>query len=745
MSDHSIPNQALPITQKDEAWGRQSVEGYIKRANFRVGTNSYKKELSKLYDYYNGVTYDEDYQYVLKPYGGKERQNFPAELRTYPLIKPAVDLLIGEKLKRPFNFSCIITNPDVITIKEEAKKEAILENMYQWFVNRLNDSGFETGMESEEVELPEHVEQIFERNWKDHRAIIAQNALRYLVPYLHWHEKHQKGFFDFLVSGYVFSHRGVWNNDPFYEILNPLEVDYDKDPDLDFVEDGGWAVIRQLASRSSVVDRFHKHLTESDIERLQNPRKTNRDDFFWYNQEENIFYDEWDDYTEVCTVYWKSLKKVGFRKYIDEFGEELEEVVDEEYEFNPETDIDVDWSWINEVWQGYRIDGDIYLDIKPHDTPRAGLDNPSKVKLPINGRTYSNRNSRNISFVLMGIPFQISYDIFKFRLESAISRSKDILAMLDINLIPEGWDMDKFMHIVEATGIAWVNYAKEGVNISPQHQNVMDLSIKTVEQYIALLQYIREEWETISGVSRQRMGEMSQYEGKATSEQSIIQSSHITEDIFRKYAYFEERDLQALIDYSQTAWINGKKSMYVMPDGTQQYLDIDEDFTHAEIGVFVSDSSKEVEKLDNIKSLGSVALEQGTPLSAIAAMLETESFIEMKEKIKEAEALNQQMEESQREFEEQMQERAEMSKQEDREHEKELKMMELNNKIELELIKQSIDNTTDEEWKKELEERKVALEEMMEPRKQSETERANKAKEEIERIKARKANKTSSK
>jgi len=177
MSDHSIPNQALPITQKDEAWERQSVEGYIKRANFRVGTNSYKKELSKLYDYYNGVTYDEDYQYVLKPYGGKERQNFPAELRTYPLIKPAVDLLIGEKLKRPFNFSCIITNPDVITIKEEAKKEAILENMYQWFINRLNDSGFETGVESEEVELPEHVEQIFERNWKDHRAIIAQNAL----------------------------------------------------------------------------------------------------------------------------------------------------------------------------------------------------------------------------------------------------------------------------------------------------------------------------------------------------------------------------------------------------------------------------------------------------------------------------------------------------------------------------------------------------------------------------------------
>ena len=750
MKTNSIPNQALPIKKKDENWKIESVEGYIKRANFRIGTNSYKKELIKMYDYYNGKTYSEDYEYILKPYGGKERKNFPAELRTYPLIKPAVDLLIGEKLKRPFNFTCIVTNSDVVTIKEEAKKEAILENMYQWFVNRLNDSGFETGMESEEVELPEHVEKIFERNWKDHRAIIAQNALEYLVPYLKWHEKHQKGFFDFLVSGWVFSHRGVYNNDPYYEILNPVEVDYDKDPDLDFVEDGGWVVIRQLASRSSVVDRFHDYLTDEDINQIQNPKKTNRDDFFWYNQEEQIFYDEWDDYTEVCSVYWKSLARIGFRTYEDEFGEVLEEVVDEGYEFNPETDINLEWSWVNEVWQGYRIDGDIFVDIRPHDVPRASIDNPSKVKLPVNGRAYSNRNSENTSFVKMGIPFQVSYDIFKYRLEAAISRSKDILALMDINLIPENWDMDKFMHIVEATGFAWVDYAKEGVQFNPQHQPVVDLSIKTIEQYISLLQYIRQEWEEISGVTRQRKGEMSQYEGKATSEQSIIQSSHITEDYFRKYNYFEERDLQATIDYSQVAWIDGKKTMYVLPDGTNKYLDVDDSYSHAEYGIFVTDSSKEVEKTNQIKQLGQVALEQGTRLSTVAEMIESESFVQLKDKIKEAEALAEEAEQRQQEFEQEMMEQEQQAKELDRNHERELKKMELNNKIELELIKQSIDNTSDEEWKQELEERRVSLEEEkaqieknLEERKLNEEERSNKAKEAVEKIKARRQNKSS--
>ena len=44
--------------------------------------------------------------------------------------------------------------------------------------------------------------------------------------------------------------------------------------------------------------------------------------------------------------------------------------------------------------------------------------------------------------------------------------------------------MDKFMYYVEGTGIAWVDYNKEGVQLSPQHQSVLDMSIKTIEQYI---------------------------------------------------------------------------------------------------------------------------------------------------------------------------------------------------------------------------------------------------------------------
>lgn len=749
MAHTNIPRQTLPESEKTSTWRESTVEAYIDQANFKLGSNSYRQWLLKLYDYYNGKVDSSDYSYVLEPYG-KKRDNFPAELRNFNILKPSIDLLIGEKAKRPFNWNIIISSPDVLTVKEHVKNETVKENLYQWFVNKLNDAGFQTGMESEEIELPQQIEQIFERNWKDNRAIMAQKTLNYLIPYLDWYNKTQIGWKDFLVSGYAFTHRGVYNNEPFYNILNPLDVDYDKDPNTFFVEDGNWAVIRELSSRNSVVDKFYKHLSEEDIQRLENPRNTNRDVFFWYNQDEQIFHDEWDSYTEVVTVYWKSFKQIAVRTYIDEFEEEHEEIMDEDYEFNPETDINLTYEWINEVWQGFRIDGDIYIDIRPLDHQRSSIDNPSKCKLPVNGRAYSDRNSSNISLLELGIPYQLSYNIFKYRLENAIAKSKDILALIDISLIPEGWTMDKFMFMVEATGIAWVDYQKEGVQFNPQHQSVMDMSIKTIGQYVELLRFIKEEWEYLSGITRQRMGEMSQYEGKATSQQAIVQSSHITEDYFRKYAALEERDLQCIIDYSQLAWINGKKAAYIMSDGTQQYLDIDPDsWVHAEIGIFVKDASVEQEKLNQLKALGQSAMQNGVPMSIIGEIIESDNFVEVKDKIKKAERSMQEMEEQAQKLEQQMLEQQQQMEQQKLDREDRNKELDRQNNLEVEIIKQETAEEIDELWKQELERRKQQHEEVIETREQRETERSNRAQERLKekeiQVKKKAASKPASK
>ena len=661
MGYDKIPRQKLSITKKNKKWGEECVEAFINLSNSGTSHSHKKDELKILYDYYNGVIDEADYNYVLKPYG-KARKNFPSEMRNYPIIKPIIDLLLGEKSKRPLNYTVTVQNSDSISVKENAKAELIFKNLQQHFMQAVQEQGQDMGQDpNQEVQLPDHIASMFDSTYVDQRAVLGQQALNYIMQEQEVYDKVQKAWFHYLVTGECYTQRGVRNREPFYEVLNPLDVDYDLDPDLEFVEDGDWALVRKYVHASSVVDAYYDSLSEQQILELEEPRHSETDISFLYansgNRDVNAFRNR---LIEVVNVYWKSRKRIGFLTYEDpETG--MAEVQEVEDGFRMpaemrEAGAKLDWRWVNEVWEGTRIDGRFYININPIANQRISIDNPSKCKLPINGRRYSDINSQNISLVRLGVPYQLNYNIYKYRLELAIARSKDIIAQFDINMIPKKWDMDKFMYYVEGTGIAWVDYNKEGIQLNPQHQSVLDMSIKTINQYITLLESILVEWEKISGVSRQRQGEIGAYEGKASSQQAILQSSHITEDLFRKFERMEQRDFQALLDYSKEAWLGGKKSMYVMPDGTTDFLDIDS-MQHMEsnYGIFVSDAGKDQEKLQNIKGLTQAMIQNGAKPGDLAEMLDSDSFQQIKKNLKAADKAQQELEQAQQQAQQEMQ------------------------------------------------------------------------------------------
>ena len=659
MGYDKIPRQKLPNSKKTKKWGEECVEAFVDLSGQGVGPHARKSDLKILYDYYNGVIEESDYDYVLKPYG-KSRKNFPSEMRNYPIIKPIIDLLLGEKSKRPLNYTVTVQNADSISQKEDAKRELIFKNLQQHFMQAVQQQGVDMGADpDQEIELPAHLATMFDQTYVDTRAILGQKSMNYILQEQEVYDKIQKAWFHYLVSGEVYTHRGVRSSEPFYEVLNPLDVDYDLDPDLEFVEDGDWALVRKYVHPSSVIDAYYETLTEQQILELEEPRHQENDISFLYahgaGKNENTHRNR---LLEVINVYWKSRKRIGFLTYVDpETGVMEEKEVTDGFRMDPELKAGgakLEWLWVNEVWEGTRIDGRFYVNVNPIPNQRLSLDNPSKCKLPINGRRYSDVNTSNISLVKLGIPYQLNYNIYKYRLELSIAKSKDIIAQFDINMIPKKWDMDKFMYYVEGTGIAWVDYNKEGIQLNPQHQSVMDMSIKTIQQYITLLDSILAEWEKLSGVSRQRQGEIGAYEGKASSQQAILQSSHITEDLFRKFERLEQRDFQALLDYSKEAWHTGKKTMYVMPDGTTDFLDIDS-LSHMEssYGIFVSNAGKDAEKLTNIKGLTQAMMQNGTKPSVIAGMLDSDSFTEIKKNLADAEKASEELEAAQQQAQQQ--------------------------------------------------------------------------------------------
>ena len=654
-----IPRQRVPKSQKSKKWREECVEAYINLSKF--GVSERRSYLKSLYDYYNGVIDEQDYRYVLKPYG-KSRKNFPSKLRNYPIIKPIIDLLLGEKAKRPLNYTVTVRNADAISMKESEKNKRMLGVVSSMFMQQMQQGGSPQQQQEQAPQPPEEIAKEFERSYVDRRAIKGQAAINYIMQDQEMYDKFQKGFFHYLVTGEVYSHKGVVRNEPFYNILNPLDIDYDKDPDLEFVEDGDWAMVRKYAHASTVIDIFGEYLTDEQILELENPQQASADSYLLYRSEatgsdENMYRNR---LVECITVYWKGRKRIGFLSYMNpQTGQMEEDTVEEGFRLPremKEMGAKIRYEWVNEVWEGTRIDGRFFININPLSNQRTSLDNPSRCKLPVNGRKYSDVNSDNISLVSLGIPFQLNYNIFKYRMELAIARSKDIIAQFDINMIPKKWDMDKFMYFVEGTGIAWVDYNKEGIQLSPQHQSVLDMSIKTIAQYLQLLESIQLEWEKISGVNRQRQGGIGPYEGKAASQQAIVQSSHITEDLFRKFSRFEQRELQGLLDYSKEAWIKGKKGMFVMPDNTVEMLDIDSlQHMESEYGVFVSDAGRDQDKLEQAKALSQSMIQNGTPASVVLDLFDTDNFTGIKEKIREAEAAQKELQQAQQAAQQQQQ------------------------------------------------------------------------------------------
>jgi hypothetical protein len=642
MKTSYFPKQKISRAQKNQEWGKSNIDAMLKEATFPDTSSA--SEFGKYYRAYNGEMNENDYSYITNPYKGEtwRAKKMPARLRSYNIIKPVVDILMGEKARRPFNYHVVVMNPDVVSRMDEMERQILMENIKQQFINEMNALGVPTGVPSQEIPSPEESMKEFKVSYKDARAIMGEEAVEYMIMSLDLPDKLMTAFFDWLITGYVYTYKDVLWDDLDYQVVNPLDIVYEKSPDTTFIEDSRWVVRRNFMTANEILDRFHDKLKPSDIDWLEDPAGRDQLDLPF------LPYAAMRYEGELIPVYhgvWKSYARIGFLKYPNPYTGEMEEMEVADF-YKPEPGETVRWEWINEIWEIYRIGSEsgIYLGLQPIRAQRNAMNNPSICKLPYNGRAYSDRNADNISVVSMGLPYQELYNIFHYRLELSIAKNKDKIALMEINMIPKrhGWDEDKFMYFMDAMGVAYIDSTAEGQGGDrPAFNNfqVLDMSLgKYIESQFNLLEMIKFEWEESQGISRQRKGQTMASDAVGNNERAIYQGSVMSEEMFRRFATVEQKDFQGLLDLSQVAWVKGKKASYINSQFKQAYLDIiPEEYCNADLGVFVLNSSKEDEKLNTLRQLSLEFAQNGAKPSTIAEILEAGNFAKIKAKLVEVE------------------------------------------------------------------------------------------------------------
>lgn len=664
---HAYPKQKLSRSDKSEKWGRECVDWVIQASSANKYSNYVKIKAN--YDLYNSIIDAEDFKYVTNPYGVD--QNFPARLHNYNIITPKINLLAGEEIKRPFNFRAVAVNNEAVSQMQEKRKQLLMEYLEAELLADLQMQGVNIQDPSAmEAMNPAQIEKYMNYSDNDVRESTANKLLNYFVKKQNLEFKFNKGFKDALISDKEYYYIGVDGDEPYVEVINPLDFDYDIDPDLDFIQDGQWARHTKYMTPNQALDEYHKDLKDSDIAMIDgwgvegttgNIANLAINNTAWvtnFNRPGN------GTYIPVTRVEWKSMRKIGYLKYYDENFEEQETIVDETYKPNKEDGETIEWDWISEVWEGTKIGEGIYVRIRPKRVQYRSIDNPSICKLGFVGTTYNSRNSESTSLIDLVKHHQYLYNIIMYRMEMEIAKAKGKKMVMDLAQIPrsEGIDLEQWMYYFDSVGIAFINSFEEGSGnlgagkASTFNQfTAVDMSLsQSVGQYIGILNKIEEQCETLMGVSRQRQGAISSNETVGGVERAVVQSSNITEPIFYMHNEVKKHVLTHLIEAAKVVLPENKKINFILDDMTRIFLEISEEFINADYGVFITNSAKEVKALEDLRAMAQQAAASGLmTLTDLITIFDSNSMADIKSTVQNSEA--KQEEAKQQEYEAQMQ------------------------------------------------------------------------------------------
>ena len=692
----AFPRQKLPLSKKGKKWQEDCVNYIIGEGNVTSGGNStsYYGELQTYYNLYNSIFDEKDFKSITNPF--KVEDGFPATPHDFNIIRPKVDLLIGEETKRPLNFRVIRTSQEATSEMQEKEKQMILQYIEAAITANMSPEEaqqFQQQLQSGEIMPPEQIAKYMDKDYKDIVENTAYHSLTYLREKLDLDNEFIKGWKDGLISGREIYYVGVLNAEPYAERVNPICFSYDKSPDLEFIEDGSWCCRKMRMPITEVYDRYYDKLEEKDLDKLEEmigstPGRNLGDrspvdmGIQLRIYDNPIFEGSGKSLVNVWHCCWKSFKKIFYVTTTDDAGQPQINIVDETYQ-PVGNEVSIEPDWIIEVWEGYRAGSDLYFGIQPIEYQHVSIDNPNSQKLPYCGAIYSNTNSKPRSLVSILKPLQYMYIVLWYRLELAIARDKGKVVNMDITQIPKSMNISpaKWMHYLSSVGVNFINPYEEGWNIpgreggKPAQFNqitALDLTMSNViAEYIQLMDKIEELAGTISGITQQREGAVSSSEMVGNVERSVVQSSHITEPLFWVHNQCKRRVLNMLLNTAKGAWeeTGKQKLQYIFDNGERAFLDITPKFYYEDMDVFVSDTSKDLENIQKLQQLIQPAMQNGASLLEAAEILTNDNFNIIKQKLKDMQTRQEQIQQQQQEAEAQQQQQLQQMQNESKQQE----------------------------------------------------------------------------
>lgn len=655
-----LPKQRLSFKKKSEddfQWAKDTIDSLLSNTLFShdpadVSNTDYERMMSN-YQLYNNVINQKDFARDCNPLGIDVGQ-VQDIIRPYNKTYNKIQVLLGDELLRPFNYKVVLANSEGVQSKMAHRDSLLRSYIYSEIQNTISSISpmYEPELLEEgtkHIMPPEEIDRYMSTKYMDAREILANKILNYLTKKLSLKELKNEGFKHALISSIEAVYISMENNEPRVEILNPLNLFFHKSPETKYIQDSMYAGYRSYMTTGEVLDLYSPYLNQEQIRQIEEEKggstlrtvlPKNNATYGHRPYETNGVFGSGANspYHVVEHVEWVSQKKVGFLTYTTEDGPQ-ETIVSEDFivpkdvtittvikEYGKKckyytwedvaTSYTLEWSWIPEVWQGVRINHDIYCQIGMVPHQFRSMDNPFEVKLSYHGVVYNATNAAPTSLMDRMKPFQYLYLIVMHRLKKLIAQDKGKVYNLDVSMIDPDLGLEKTLYYINDLNLNIYNSLQNadmpGQAQRSSVQSSTDMANTAhIMNYVNLLAAIDQQISDVAGVTRQREGQIGQNEAVTNAQSNIQTSAVITEIYFFQHNVLWQDILATLLNVTQAAW--KEKSItkqFVLDDMSLATLQISPaDLDNAQFSIFVTDSPKELKLFDNLQILADRALQ----------------------------------------------------------------------------------------------------------------------------------------
>ena len=687
----NFPRQQMSFSKKNKTWRKQCCDWADSKTFFNhslVRKSVIHKKIN--YDLLIGKLHMSDLQSIINP-DNVDAGYVPDKIQHYPIMNSKLEVLQGEETKRVFDYKVIVTNPNSVAEIENNKKTELHARLQQ-IIQNTSQSEEEFNQELEKLN------EYFTHDWQDMREIRANNLLNHYMKEYNIPLLFNKGFLDAMTVGEEVYQCDIVGGEPIIERVNPLKIRVFKSGYSNKIEDADIIILEDYWSPGKIIDTYYDVLTKKDMEYIETlpdnvgqsysdsmDNVDERRGFIHASMIDDVFSDDTIDpmslfnneYSNtlmpydlagnirVLRIYWKSRRKIKkIKSYNELTGEEEFNFYPETYITNTDMGEEEEIFYINEAWEGTKIGTDIYLNMRPKVVQYNRLSNPSRCHFGIIGSIYNVNDNKPFSLVDKMKQYNYLYDVIHDRMNKIIARNWGKIITLDLAKVPKGWDVEKWMHYAKIHGLAVVDSFNEGSygaatgklagGLNNASSGVIDAEFgNSIQQLMNLLEFIKMEMAEVSGISRQREGQISNRETVGGVERATLQSSHITEWLFTVHDDVRKRVLECFLETAKIA-LQGrnKKFQYLLSDNSMKIMDIDGDeFAEADYGLLLDNSQGTQMLAQKIDMLAQAALQNQTlNFSTIMKLYNSCSLAEKQKMVENNEkALQQQQQQQQQE------------------------------------------------------------------------------------------------